>query len=75
MILQKQAFGMCGMHCDLVHTLTELGITIGIKCGSHAPILRSPGLPTVDCAIDSAGRDGDVHALIIGRIEHDSVQS
>src|SRR5262249_51268150 len=74
-ILQEKAFGMRRMHRNFVNALAELGIFVGQKHSADAAILCGPGLAAVAGAINATRGNCDVHAPVVGRIEHDRMQS
>src|SRR5258707_11540958 len=74
MILQEEAFRAPRVHRDFVDALPELGILAGHKHGADSPVLRRPSTPGVVGAINAAGGNRYVHALLVHGVEHDGVQ-
>src|SRR5262249_43808513 len=73
-ILQVETLGASRVHGNFVNALSEFGIFVGHEHGADAAVLRGPGLAAVCGAVNAAGGNGDVHALIVGRVENDGMQ-
>ena len=63
------------MHGHMVHAVANFGIGIGDAFGLQAAVDRLPRLARVVSTKRAGGRDGDVDALGIARIEDDRMQT
>src|SRR5438128_9014963 len=77
MVLQEEAFRNRRMKSELVHALAKLGILLTgrQKLRAHAHVAHVPVLPAIVCAINAGGRNSNVHALRVCRIEKNRMQA
>ena len=74
-LLHEEHAGTLGIHGDVVDAVADFGVGIGNVLRVQAFVDRLPGLAAVVGAEGARGRDRDVNALGIARIENDGVQA
>src|SRR5262252_8580528 len=74
MVLQIEPLGTIGMQDNLMYALSKFRILVRHEHYPEPAVLRRPVISPVICAVNAAGRNGHIHALAVGGVEHNRVQ-